>query len=139
MITVVLTKWCRRNLTLDNTPVLKIIREELHVKIFVCCWVPHDLTEHQKAARVKIGKEILKLLNDKEHCLISKTMPGDKHSYRLCMFQYFKKVKYWSLKMALNEQFEKTTSSEKSNVCHFLQKYKSGQIHQAGRIENSYS
>ena len=49
----------------------KIIDGELHVKK-VCHWVPHDLTEHKKLESVRICEKILKLLNDGEHCLISK-------------------------------------------------------------------
>ena len=37
----------------------KIVNKELHIKKLACRYVLHYLTEHQKAERVKICKEIL--------------------------------------------------------------------------------
>ena len=40
-------------------------------------WVPHNLTEHQKAEYVRICKETLKLPNDGVHGLIYKITTDD--------------------------------------------------------------
>ncbi|GFX68997.1 uncharacterized protein TNCV_683561 [Trichonephila clavipes] len=44
------------------------------MKKVVCHWV---LTEQQKEEHVQISKEILKLLNDGGHCIISQIVMGD--------------------------------------------------------------
>ena len=47
------------------------------MKKLVGCWVPHNLTEHQKEEHVRISKETLDMLNDGGHHIISKVVTGD--------------------------------------------------------------
>lgn len=44
------------------------------MKQIVCRWMLNNLTEHQKAERVRVGKQTLKLLNNNGgHDIICKT------------------------------------------------------------------
>ena len=47
------------------------------MKKVVCCWVPHNLTEHQKEEPIRISKETLKMINDGGHLIISKIIMGN--------------------------------------------------------------
>ena len=49
---------------IGSAAIHKIIHEELHMKKVICRYVSYNLTEHQKEERVRISKEILKLLNE---------------------------------------------------------------------------
>lgn len=59
-------------------------------------FLPYNLTEPQKANRVKISKQILKLLNYSGHRILSKIISGDEAFF---MFQLINEVKYKSLKI----------------------------------------
>ena len=71
----------QKELKIGFAPIHKIIHEELHVKKFVCHWVSHDLTEHQKAEHVRINNKVLQFHNDGGYNLISKIITGDE----MCM------------------------------------------------------
>ncbi len=47
---------------IDHKTVKRILIEELHMKKLCLHWVPHDLTESQKVARLEISKQLLSLL-----------------------------------------------------------------------------
>lgn len=49
----------------------------MEVKNIVSRWVPHQLTEQQKAERVRICQQTFQLLNDGGHRIISKIITGD--------------------------------------------------------------
>ena len=68
----------QKELNIASAAIHNIIHEELQMKKLVCRWISHDLTEYQKAERIRICKETLKLLNDEGHCLISKIITGNK-------------------------------------------------------------
>ena len=65
-------------LGIGSPAVYEILHEELKVRKIVSRWIPHQLTEEQKAERVRISKQTLKLLKDGEHRIISKIVTGDK-------------------------------------------------------------
>ena len=47
----------QKELNIGSIVIYKTIKEELHAKKLVCRWVLHDLTEYQKAERVKICRD----------------------------------------------------------------------------------
>ncbi|GFW16881.1 uncharacterized protein TNCV_2760091 [Trichonephila clavipes] len=61
----------QKELNIGSAAIYKIMHDELHMKKVVCCWIPHNLTEHQEE-HVRISKETLKSINDGGHCIISK-------------------------------------------------------------------
>lgn len=64
-------------LGIGSATVHTILHEHLHLKKVVMRWVPHQLTDFQKAERVRICRETLKMLNDGGHRIISKIITGD--------------------------------------------------------------
>ena len=67
----------QKELKIRSTPKHKIIYEELYMKIWICHWLQHNLTEQQKAKCVRICRETLKVLNEGGHWLISKIITGN--------------------------------------------------------------
>lgn len=69
--------------------------------------VRHNLIDDQKSEHVKIGKEILKLLNDGRHENISRIIIGDERYIPFLTFQPSKKVNNVSLNMTRLQYWRK--------------------------------
>lgn len=55
-------RYIARIAKIDKNTVKRILTEDLNMRKLCCHWVPHDLTEIQKANRVKQSKELLSIL-----------------------------------------------------------------------------
>lgn len=65
------------SLKISSASIHTILHHHLGVRKVLCRWVPHWLTDDQKAERVRICRENLKMLNDGGHRIISKILTGD--------------------------------------------------------------
>ncbi|MEE2373769.1 transposase [Klebsiella pneumoniae] len=64
-------------LKIGSSQVRSILHEHLHLKKVVSRFVPHHLTDFQKAERVRICQQTLDILNAGGHQIISKIVTGD--------------------------------------------------------------
>ncbi|XP_071043147.1 histone-lysine N-methyltransferase SETMAR-like [Parasteatoda tepidariorum] len=85
----------QKELNIGSAAIHKIIHKELRMKKVVCHWVPHNLTEHQKEERVRIGKETLKLQNNGGHRIISKIVKVDETNIPFFDVPTRQKSKVW--------------------------------------------
>jgi hypothetical protein len=66
-----------------TAPTIKdILHRELGMRKFSRSWVPHFLSEAQKAARVKASKEMLRILQDSEENKFDGIVTGDESWFR---------------------------------------------------------
>jgi hypothetical protein len=75
---------CKRLAThfrIANTTCLRILHEVLHLQKFNLRWVPHSLSDDQKAGRVSISGEMLRILESEERHNFDTILTGDESRF----------------------------------------------------------
>lgn len=62
---------------LDPHVCINLFMKNLHMKMFFCLWVRHNLKEHQKLDCVSINKESLNLISHDGYYIIPKIITDD--------------------------------------------------------------